>query len=155
MKKYTIYLDFDGTVVEHDYLRMGRPNYGFVEPLMKLQNAGHEIILNTTRIELSKESFDDSIEFFDSAWMFITDRNRINDEEYINSINIKIDKHTDKKLTPWPWDWKLFHEKNTIFIDDWCSKIPLKQTGYDCGMMVNWDELDKQFEKEGLYENIA
>lgn len=51
--KYTIYLDFDGTVVEHDYPIIGRPNYGCIEVIKKLQDAGHDIIINTYRADLA------------------------------------------------------------------------------------------------------
>lgn len=42
-------VDFDGTVVEHDYPRVGRDVPGAVEVLRELVAAGHHLILNTMR----------------------------------------------------------------------------------------------------------
>lgn len=44
-----IAVDFDGTVVEHDYPRVGRDVPGAVDVLRELVAAGHHIILNTMR----------------------------------------------------------------------------------------------------------
>ncbi|MEN9968378.1 MAG: hypothetical protein RIR94_552, partial [Bacteroidota bacterium] len=43
----TIYLDFDGTVVEHAYPQIGAPNPHALRVIGKLQAAGHQFILNT------------------------------------------------------------------------------------------------------------
>ena len=47
IKPYKIYLDFDGTCVEHRYPEIGKYNFGAIEVIEKLQQAGHNIILNT------------------------------------------------------------------------------------------------------------
>lgn len=44
-----IAVDFDGTVVEHQYPRIGRPIEGAIEVLKKLLEAGHTLILWTYR----------------------------------------------------------------------------------------------------------
>lgn len=53
-----IYLDFDGTVVEHAYPRIGRDNFGCVEIIRRLQDAGHEIVLNTYRADCANGSLE-------------------------------------------------------------------------------------------------
>ena len=50
-----IFLDFDGTVVEHYYPLIGAYNPGCKEVISKLQQAGHEVILNTYRVEIDDE----------------------------------------------------------------------------------------------------
>ena len=44
-----IAVDFDGTIVEHEYPKIGKPIEGAIDVLMKLQNAGHILILWTYR----------------------------------------------------------------------------------------------------------
>lgn len=44
-----IAVDFDGTIVEHEYPRIGKPIPGAIEALIKFQEAGHELILWTYR----------------------------------------------------------------------------------------------------------
>lgn len=44
-----IAVDFDGTIVEHEYPRIGKPIEGAIEALLKFQEAGHELILWTYR----------------------------------------------------------------------------------------------------------
>ena len=48
----TIYLDFDGTMVEHVYPGMGRAVPHSVRVVDRLIKAGHEIVLNTYRADL-------------------------------------------------------------------------------------------------------
>ena len=51
-----IFLDFDGTVVEHYYPLIGAYNQGAKEVIARLQQAGHEVILNTYRVEIEDDS---------------------------------------------------------------------------------------------------
>ena len=51
-----IVLDFDGTVVEHYYPLIGAYNPSCKEVISKLQHAGHEVILNSYRVEIEDES---------------------------------------------------------------------------------------------------
>ncbi|MCB0482475.1 MAG: hydrolase [Flavobacteriales bacterium] len=44
-----IAVDFDGTIVEHEYPKIGKPISGAIEALLKFQDAGHDIILWTYR----------------------------------------------------------------------------------------------------------
>jgi hypothetical protein len=46
---YTIAVDFDGTIVEDDYPRIGKPIIFAFETLKKLQEKGHRLILWTYR----------------------------------------------------------------------------------------------------------
>lgn len=42
-------VDFDGTIVEHDYPEIGKAAPGAIETLKRLQDAGHRLILFTMR----------------------------------------------------------------------------------------------------------
>jgi len=143
MEKYKIYLDFDGTVVEHDYPNIGRCNFGCFEVIKKLQDAGHEIILNTYRIECDEESFKRSLKYLnEDYWFFCKDKN----------IKLKpITNHTKTKLNPMTWDWNIMKQTKKIWIDDIAFNIPLKPCVMSNDNMVDWDELDKQFKENNLY----
>lgn len=55
-----IVLDFDGTVVTHDYPEVGE-DIGSVPVLKKIVESGHKIVLFTMR---DKKELDDSVEWF-------------------------------------------------------------------------------------------
>jgi hypothetical protein len=141
-----IYLDFDGTVVEHEYPKIGRCNFGCVEVLKKLQDAGHTFILNTYRVECKDNSLEDALKWFEDSWMFFEDKE--------GDPCITVTEHTKSKYNPPTWDWDYILSKNEMYIDDIAYGIPLKKACMVNNMMVDWDVLDKQFEEKGLYEKI-
>ena len=55
-----IAIDFDGTIVEHKYPKIGKPVLFAFEALKELQERGHKLILWTYR---SGESLDEAVEF--------------------------------------------------------------------------------------------
>lgn len=129
-----IYLDFDGTVVEHQYPALGLPNEGCFEVLKKLQSAGHEIILNTYRANISKDALLLAIMYLNQ-----------------NKIIHPIKNIAPKKIAPKPWNWDYFKKHDLIYIDDICEGIPLKpakNAEYD---IVDWKKLDKEFLGNGVY----
>lgn len=71
-QKITINLDFDGTCVTHAFPRVGK-DIGAVPVLMKLTDAGHQLILFTMRSDRSekKETGDPTI--MDVTGNFLTD----------------------------------------------------------------------------------
>ena len=68
-KKLVIAIDFDGTIVEDSYPKIGKPKMFAFETLKRLQNDGHRLILWTYRIDIRlKEAVDfckqNGIEFY-------------------------------------------------------------------------------------------
>ncbi len=59
MSNLTIGLDFDGTIVTHDYPRVGQ-DVGSKNVLKRLQAAGHQFVLNTMR---SGRELDEAAEY--------------------------------------------------------------------------------------------
>ncbi len=141
-----IYLDFDGTCVEHEYPKIGRCNFGCIEVIKKLQDAGHEIILNTYRVEANAASFAAAMDWFASYWMFLKDRKQRETFEFK-----PITQSTTHKIQPWPWNLKEAKMNDALYIDDYAFGIPLKPACMIPGNMVDWNELDKQFIEHGLY----
>jgi len=50
-----IAVDFDGTIVEHEYPEIGKLKEGAIEMLKSLQEQGHELILWTCRADSTLE----------------------------------------------------------------------------------------------------
>lgn len=59
-KQLTFCVDFDGTVVTHEYPEIGKPISRCIETLKKLIAAGHKIILFTMR---SGKELDDAVNY--------------------------------------------------------------------------------------------
>ncbi len=134
-----IYLDFDGTIVEHEYPKMGRMNFGCLEVIKKLQNAGHEFILNTYRADCNDGTLQQALDYLNNNVRF-----------EISPIT----QHTKTKISPHPWDIKTAKERDFMHIDDIALHIPLKPCAMISGSMVDWDAMDKIFEENGLYSTI-
>lgn len=129
-----IYLDFDGTVVEHEYPKMGRENVGCMAVIKKLQDAGHEIILNTYRADCANGTLERALSFLRYS------------EVEIRTITV-----VPNKIHPWIWNWDDILAHQIMFIDDQAPNIPLKDAVMTSGKMVDWKELDQQFQERGLY----
>lgn len=130
-----IYLDFDGTVVEHDYPQIGKLNPNSLEVIKKLQDAGHTIILNTMRVEFDDGSMQEALDFIN-----------------LNKLvaGIKIEQQTEQKI--YPPSWNLDKIVNDIFIDDMAVNIPLIKAPLVGGFMVDWVEIEKQLKQKGMLE---
>lgn len=129
-----IYLDFDGTVVEHDYPKIGKLNPNSLEVIKKLQDAGHTVILNTMRIEFEDDSMQEALDF-------------INLNSEIEGINIS--QFTKNKVHPCRWD--LDNLENDLYIDDIAANIPLIKSSIDNGFMVDWIEIENQLRVRGIF----
>jgi len=148
MKKYKIYLDFDGTCVEFAYPQIGQANFGCIEVIEKLQQAGHTIVLNTYRVECKNGTLEQALEWFESAWNYLADEERSRKKDLLLRLPFE---YTSYKRYPGCWDWDSFNANNLIFIDDECKGIPLKKCCIRDSYMVDWEELDKQFQNHNIY----
>jgi hypothetical protein len=143
-----IYLDFDGTVVEHQYPEIGTFNVGSIEIIKKLQSAGHKIILNSRRANCNNGTLEKALIMINQYYcLYLKDTNGNNDFEMMT-----ITEYCKRKLHPMPFYWEQIKQVNELFIDDKAFNIPLKEAVKSFGMMVDWDELDKQFIENGIYE---
>jgi predicted mannosyl-3-phosphoglycerate phosphatase (HAD superfamily) len=130
-----VLLDFDGTVVEHQYPAIGAYNEGCFEVVSALQNAGHEIVLNTYRIELEESSFQDAIDFLHSS----------------QAIS-KVLKRTTKKINPQAWDLEKAIETGVLYLDDIALGIPLKNAKHSNTQMVDWLIVQEHLDSFNLFE---
>ena len=135
MNLLTIYLDFDGTVVEHAYPEIGALNPRSFSVIRKLQNAGHRIILNTYRADLADGSLQAARDF-------------LND---INNELLPITECTELKIQPPAWNWEKTLEEGILYIDDVCDGTPMiPNIALPFGMMVDWKTLEEWFTEQGI-----
>ncbi len=83
-----IAVDFDGTIVEDAYPRIGKPILFAFETLKKLQSEGHRLILWTYR---SGYRLDEAVKFCeDNDIHFYAVNSSFPEEEYSNEVSRKI-----------------------------------------------------------------
>ncbi len=135
MNLLTIYLDFDGTVVEHTYPEIGALNPRSFAVIRQLQNAGHRIILNTYRADLADGSLQAALDF-------------LND---INNELLPITECTELKIQPPAWNWEKTLEEGILYIDDVCDGTPMiPNIALPFGLMVDWKTLEEWFTEQGV-----
>ena len=135
MNLLTIYLDFDGTVVEHTYPEIGALNPRSFAVIRQLQNAGHPIILNTYRADLADGSLQAALDF-------------LND---INNELLPITECTELKIQPPAWNWEKTIEEGILYIDDVCDGTPMiPNIALPFGLMVDWKTLEEWFTEQGI-----
>ncbi|MDI1233937.1 MAG: hypothetical protein PSX81_06635 [bacterium] len=135
------FLDFDGTIVEHEYPAIGNCVEGCYTVIAKLQKAGHKIILNSYRSQSKSGKLKNALEHINKKGQGI-----------INPI-IEFSK---SKVNPFYWNWEIFMTFGFIFIDDDCLGIPVKNANAIEGrQVVDWQAVDRQFEENGIYSTHA
>jgi hypothetical protein len=140
-----VYLDFNGTCVEDvSASSIGRCNFGCIEVIKKLQDAGHEVILNTSFVDYDPIMLKKALDWFGNAYMFVS-------REVRDDFELKPISNTKTKMSAMYWDWEFFMDNDFIIIDDLTSGIPLKRCAMSSGFMVDWDVLDVIFKEKGIY----
>ena len=126
----TVYLDFDGTLVEFAWPRVGVENPRWKPVVRKLIIAGWKVVLNTARIQdMEYESFSDA-----QNWLL----ERMSDYDF---------DFTHKKLDPDPWNPK--ENSTTLYIDDLAPNIPTLRDGRK-RPLVHWGDISKDLKKVNL-----
>lgn len=88
LRNLTIAVDFDGTIVENRYPKIGKPIIFAIETLKKLQDDGHHLILWTYR---TGKELDEAVEFCKRSGISFYAVNKSYPEEiYDNSLSRKI-----------------------------------------------------------------
>lgn len=132
----TFNIDFDGTVVTHDFPHVGK-DIGAVPVLRKLTDAGHQLILFTMRSDRSekKETGDPTI--MNVTGNFLTDAVNWFKENDIPLYGIQSNP-TQKNWTTSP---KSYAE---IMIDDSALGCPLKvDPELSARPFVDWDRVEQ------------
>lgn len=88
---FTIAVDFDGTIVNDDYPKIGKPKLFAFETLKKLQEKGHRLILWTYR---NGEMLDEAVAFCkENGIVFYAVNKSFPEEEYDLKYSRKINAH--------------------------------------------------------------
>lgn len=129
-----IYLDFDGTIVEHSFPDIGHPNPHAIRVVNLLSQYGHDIWLNTYRIDIDKAYVDKAFDY-------------LNNDDNKLLTPLPIDKFTNKKIYPVPLDWSEVQRTKILFLDDIADNTPLIKANHNNTMMVDWMEIERQLVK--------
>ena len=136
-----IFLDFDGTIVEHAYPNIGECVEGCYKVISKLQKAGHKIILNSYRIQSKSGKLKLALDHINACGEGIIE---------------PISEFSKSKINPFYWNWDIFMTFSFIFLDDECLGVPLQKGHLNPDRyVVDWEEVDKQFEANGIYTTYA
>ena len=130
----TIYLDFDGTVVEHNYPAIGAPNPHALRVIAKLQANGHHFILNTYRADLNDGSLEEALAYLNSS----------------GEIE-PITENLEAKVNPPRFDLDEALQLNELYIDDISEGTPMRPNKVlEWGLMVDWIELERLLINAGI-----
>ena len=109
-KTYTIAVDFDGTIVEDAYPKIGKPKLFAFETMKALQERGHQLILWTYR---DGKHLEEAVTFCKEHGIIFYAINKSYPEEvYTNSISRKInaDYFIDDRNIGGLLEWGQIHQ---------------------------------------------
>ena len=137
-----IAVDFDGTIVEHMYPKIGKPMPFAFETLKELQSLGHEIILWTYR---SGKELDEAIQFCKlNGLEFYAVNQNYPLEEYDGSMSRKIyaDIYIDDRniggFPGWSYIWRLLNKDDSLNSKEFFENLERKKITFS-------DKLKKLF----------
>lgn len=126
-----IYIDFDGTIVEHKFPEIGKPVPNAFEVIKKLSKSRHQIVLNTFRSDLGIDFLTDAL-------------------KYCKENGCEFEYWATNKKEPIAWNLSMASKTNDIFIDDITPGIPLVPTNNGKGWMVDWKEVESRLKNHGI-----
>ncbi|WP_456441429.1 BT0820 family HAD-type phosphatase [Psychroserpens sp.] len=128
LDKLVIAIDFDGTIVEDAYPKVGKARIFAFETMKRLQEDGHRLILWTYR---SGSKLDDAVQFCkENGITFYAVNQSFPEEQYDNSVSRKIyaDIYVDDRNIGGVLGWgEVFHLITNETPD---IKIPKRKKGF-------------------------
>jgi len=137
-----IAIDFDGTIVTHEFPEIGKPVPGAIEVMKNLQNQGHKLILYTMRSDIEDPHSDYGQDIFPEGGEYLTealDYCKNNGIEFWG-VNENPEQHS------WTHSPKAYAQ---IYIDDATLGCPLVYPKIG-KPYVDWLKVEKQ-----LFEQYA
>ncbi len=127
-----IAVDFDGTIVEHKYPKIGKPMPFAIETLIELQKQGYELILWTYR---AGKYLDEAVEFCKERGLEFYAINKNSPDEVFDETNISrkiyadlyIDDRNIGGFPGWSYIWKLLNKNDPFNTKDDYGIFPLKK----------------------------
>ena len=115
----TIAIDFDGTIVEHDYPKIGKEMLFAFATIKELQKKGHKLILHTYR---TGHLLDEAVEYCKKNGVEFYAVNKNYPEEVITedtprklNVDIFIDDRNVGGFLGWSTVWQLLHPEGGDF----------------------------------------
>jgi len=140
--KMEILIDFDGTVVTHDFPNIGR-DIGAVPVLKRLIEKGHKLILFTMRSDIENPASDNPL-IVNQSGDYLTQAVKWFKDNGIELYGINTNP-TQHRFTTSP---KAYGQLN---IDDINLGIPLIYNNYlSSRPFVNWGKVEKMLEERGI-----
>lgn len=137
-----ILIDFDGTVVTHDFPNIGR-DIGAVPVLKRLIEKGHKLILFTMRSDIENPASDNPL-IVNQSGDYLTQAVKWFKDNGIELYGINTNP-TQHRFTTSP---KAYGQLN---IDDINLGIPLIYNNYlSSRPFVNWGKVEKMLEERGI-----
>jgi hydroxymethylpyrimidine pyrophosphatase-like HAD family hydrolase len=137
-----IAVDFDGTIVEHMYPRIGKPMPFAFETLKELQALGHDLILWTYR---AGKELEEAIEFCKKFGLeFYAINESYPYEEFDDTVSRKIyaDIYIDDRniggFPGWTYIWKLMNKDDSVNSKEFFENLEKKKITFS-------DKLKKLF----------
>lgn len=138
----TIAIDFDGTVVTHDFPNIGK-DIGAVPVLKQLVEKGHQLILFTMRSDVKEpKSYDKEI--ISKAGMYLSDAIIWFKENGISLHGIQ--------YNPTQKDWTSSNKCYAqLYIDDAALGAPLiEDSDYHNRPYIDWSEVEQLLKAKGI-----
>jgi len=129
-----VLLDFDGTLVEFEFPKIGREVPHAMRVVKRLKDAGHKIILNTMRCEFFDGTLEKAVIWFNSH----------------HDWDMTLEGVTTQKVHPF---WKPEKEYTDLYglcIDDSAAQMPLIPAVMTAGKMVDWLAVEKILEENNI-----
>lgn len=131
----TIAVDFDGTIVDHEYPKIGKPKLFAFETLKALQDRGDQLILWTYR---AGKELDEAVEFCKKNGIeFYAVNKNYPEEVYDDTISRKIiaDVYIDDRnvggFPGWSKIWQMLNpDEFTNDVKKQLDKIPKKKKSF-------------------------
>lgn len=107
MKSLYIGIDFDGTIVEHEYPEIGKSVHGAIETLKALALAGHKLILFTMR---HGDTLTEAVEYLECNGITLYGVNENPSQTWSDSRKVYCHLYIDDAALGCPLVWSI--EKN-------------------------------------------
>jgi predicted mannosyl-3-phosphoglycerate phosphatase (HAD superfamily) len=147
MQPVTIFVDFDGTIVEHQYPKIGPVAPHAIRVLRRLQDANHLLVLNTYRADARNGTLDKAVSFLADTWR--TGKTDLKSFHAIMAskaqpasffLHGKLQIHNDRTVG------------GVIYLDDQAIGMPTIFASSNKNKVVDWLEVEKILEEYHLFE---
>lgn len=131
MNGIAVAVDFDGTIVEHEYPNIGPIVPGAIESMKMFKNMGVKVILNTMR---GGKELEEAVQFLKDNGIELDGVNRADNQDWTSSPKVYAQFYIDDAAIGVP----LIHEPNKRVYVDWegVSEIIFERMRREYGTLI-------------------